>query len=148
MKKNTKNVIFSVAMASLLTITFIPPVPTASATQPKKSTIQYNNEVFTKKLYKNTTKIKFCYTITKDKKIIKKVYALLAKMKLKQKELNPSEPKKAGFVSIFIYTKNNKIKGYSFQADQVSTDSKKYTITENDPLDKIREIYNSIKKAK
>ena len=47
--------------------------------QAKNDSIQYNNKVFTKKLYKNTAKITFRYTDAKSKKMIKKVYALLAK---------------------------------------------------------------------
>ena len=68
-----------------------------SAVKASDDTIQYNNKVFTKKLYKNTKKIGFGSDgnqAIKDKKTVKKVYALLAKMKLKEKEPNPNEKRK------------------------------------------------------
>lgn len=65
-------------------------------------------------------------------------------MKLERKEPNPDEPKKVGFVSIIIYTKKNKTKRYSFQGDQMRTDSKRYSIIEDYPIDEIREIFQSL----
>jgi len=119
------------------------PVSTVGVAQAEKDAIQYSNGVFTKKLYKNTKKIKFFNKITKDKNKVKKIYALLAKMKLQQFKPDPDEPVKCGFVSITIYTKKNEMKRYSFQGDRMSTNSKKYKIIENYPIDAIREIFNS-----
>lgn len=144
MKTYGKNILLRVFLASSIIILFLS--AGNNIAQAKNDSIQYNNKVFTKKLYKNTAKITFRYTDAKSKKMIKKVYALLAEMKLEGKELDKNEPKKVGFVTVTIETKNNKKKKFIFQGDEMHVGSKKYIIAENNPLDEIREIYQSIRK--
>lgn len=72
MKQIVKKYILPLILVCCIIVSLVIPVPAASAAQVEKGAIQYNNNVFTKKLYKNTAKIKFCYTITKNKKVIKK----------------------------------------------------------------------------
>lgn len=71
---------------------------------------------------------------------------LLAKMKLKGKDSGINEPKKVGFVTVTIETKNKKKKKFVFQDDEMHVGSKKYVITKNNPLNEIREIYQSLRK--
>ena len=85
MKTYGKNILLRVFLASSIIILFLS--AGNNIAQAKNDSIQYNNKVFTKKLYKNTAKITFRYTDAKSKKMIKKVYVLLAKMKLEGKEL-------------------------------------------------------------
>ncbi len=115
MKTYGKNILLRVFLASSIIILFLS--AGNNIAQAKNDSIQYNNKVFTKKLYKNTAKITFRYT---DAKV--------------------------GFVTVTIETKNNKKKKFVFQGDEMHVGSKKYIITENNPLDEIREIYQSIRK--
>ena len=94
---NCKKVIVSVILSFAMILSVISAMPVGSAAKASDDTIQYNNKVFTKKLYKNTKKIGFGSDgnqAIKDKKTVKKVYELLAKMKLKEKEPNPNEKRK------------------------------------------------------
>lgn len=139
MKPNYKKVIVSAILSFAMILSVISVGSTAEA---NGGTIQYNNKIFTKKLYKNTKKIGFGSDgsqIIKDKKTVRKVYALLAKMKLEVEEPDPNEEIKAGFVIVVIYTKNGTKKGYTFQGDKMNN---KYIITKNYPIDKIRKIYD------
>lgn len=111
----------------------------------KSDTIQYNNKVFTKKLYKNTEKIGFGSDgsiIIEDPKTVKKVYKLLAKMNLKTVK-KENEEQKDGFVIVVIHTKNGKEKTYAFAGDQMVSGTKKYTITKNNPIHKIQKLLES-----
>jgi len=140
-KMNYKKVIVSFILSFAMIISAISVVPVGGVAKASGGTIQYNNKVFTKKLYKNTKKIGFGSDgsqVIKDKKTVKKVYALLAKMKLKEKEPDPIEEIKVGFVTVVIHTKNGKKKTYTFQGDEMDG---KYIITKNHPIDKIRKIY-------
>ncbi len=139
MRQNCKKVIVSVILSFAMILSAISVGSTAEA---NSGTIQYNNKIFTKKLFKNTKKIGFGSDgsqIIKDKKTVRKVYALLAKMKLKVEEPDPNEEIKAGFVSVVIHTKSGKKKTYIFQGDKMDN---KYIITKNHPIDKIRKIYD------
>lgn len=134
-------------LAVAMIISVISAASTDSMAKAKKDTIQYNNKVFTKKLYKNTEKIGFGpdgSRFVKDKKTIKKVYKLLAKMELKTRQPKPDEEIKVGFVSVSIYTKDGKLKKYSFTGDNMNCGTKKYTIIKNYPIDKIRKIYDTV----
>ncbi|MCI8771130.1 MAG: hypothetical protein HFH73_08285 [Lachnospiraceae bacterium] len=137
MKKYFKIMVFSVVIISIFF------APLNSVAQAKNNDMQYNNKIFTKKEYKKTVMIDFNGMRTRDKKVIKKVYALLAKMKLK--EANQNEPIKVGFVYLILHMKNGSKKRVSFVNSQMNTTSKKYIIVKNDPLDKIRKIFESKK---
>ena len=119
MKTYGKNILLRVFLASSIIILFLS--AGNNIAQAKNDSIQYNNKVFTKKLYKNTAKITFRYTDAKSKKMIKKVYVMIKKMKLEGKELDKNEPKKVGFVTVTIEAKNNKKKKKAikkFQKDE------------------------------
>ena len=136
-----KKVIISIVLAFAMILSVISVASVDNTAKASGDTIQYNNKVFTKKLYKNTKKIGFGSDGSqdiKDKKTVKKVYALLAKMKLRQKVLNLNGASKDGFVTVVIHTKNDKKKTYTFQGNEMDG---KYIITKNHPIDKIREIY-------
>ena len=103
---------------------------------------QYQNEVFTKALYKKTVKIGFgaksC--VVKDKKTVKKAYELLSGMALTQ------AAKKGNFNNaekITLYLKNGKTKNYSLTEKSLTNGKKTYTIVKNNPLDKLREIFKA-----
>ncbi len=140
-----KKVIVSVILSFAMILSVISAMSVGSAVKASDDTIQYNNKVFTKKLYKNTKKIGFGpdgSRVAKDKKTVKKVYALLAKMELEAKEPDPNEAIKAGFVAVVIHTKDGKKKNYLFQGNEIN---RKYIITKNHPIDKIRAIYRKVK---
>ncbi len=112
----------------------------------QSSTIQYNNNVFTKKLYKKTKKIGFGSDgsmIAKDAETVKKVYALLAKMKLEINE-DPHFEASDGFTAIVIYTKAGNKKTYTFAGGCMHRMKKSYQIIKHNPIKKIRKIYESI----
>jgi len=137
----SKKVFISVVLSFAMIISVISVASVNNAAKASGGAIQYNNKVFTKKLYKNTKKIGFGSDgsqVIKDKKTVKKVYALLAKMKLKEKEPDPIEEIKVGFVTVAIHTKNGKKKYFRFQGNEMEN---KYIITKNYPIDKIRKIY-------
>lgn len=137
-----KKVIIGVALALVMILSVISVVSVNNTEKASGSSVQYNNKVFTKKLYKDTEKIGFGSDgsqIIKDKKTVKKVYTLLAKMKLRPKVLNLNGAGKDGFVTVVIHTKNGKKKTYTFQGKEMDG---KYIITKNHPIDKIREIYD------
>jgi len=143
-KQNYKKVIVSVILSFAMIISIFSVVPVGSIAEASGGTIQYNNKIFTKKLYKNTKKIGFGSDgsqVIKDKETVKKVYALLAKMKLKLKVPDPNEEIKDGFVAVVIHTKNGKKKTYTFQGDEMDG---KYIIIKNHPIDKIRKIYRAL----
>lgn len=142
MEQNYKRVIVSVILSLAMIMSVISTVSISNIAKASGDTIQYNNKVFTKKLYKNTKKIGFGPRVAKDKKTVKKVYALLAKMELKVKEPNPNEERKVGFVTVVIHTKDGKKKTYAFQGNEMD---RKYIITKNQPIDKIRKIYEEVK---
>ncbi len=144
MKTNLKKKVLSIVMASTIAITSILSASTVNTAQAKADKIQYNNTVFTNKLYKKTAMIEFANKKTKDKKTIKKIYKLLANMKLEKKE--PDGEIRYGFVSVILQTKKGKKLPYFFQNGEVHFNSKQYIVVENDPLDGIRKIYNSIKR--
>lgn len=143
-KTYVKNILLYIFLASSIMLLFL--LIGNNMAQAKNNSIRYNNKVFTKKLYQNTDKITFRFTDAKDKKTVKKVYALLAKMKLENKDPDKNEPKKVGFVSITIQTKNKKKKKFVFQDNEMHIDSEKYIITKNNPLDEISKIYQSLRK--
>ena len=137
-----KKVIICIVLAFAMILSVISVASVDNAAKASDGTIQYNNKVFTKKLFKNTKMIGFGSDgsqVIKDKKTVKKVYGLLAKMKLKAKKPDPMEEIKAGFVTVVIHTKNGKKKWFRFQGNEIEN---KYIITENYPIDKIRKIYN------
>ena len=76
-----------------------------------------------------------------DKKYVKKVYKLLAKMELEEQTERDGE-QKAGFVTLVIRRKDGTEKTFTFQGDVMSTGSKSYTIVKNNPLKKLHEIYS------
>ncbi len=137
---NLKKVIISLILSFAMVLSVLS-VTLVGNTAEAGGAIQYNNNVFTKKLYKNTKKIGFGSDgsqVIQDKKTVKKVYALLAKMELKVKKPNPMEDSKDGFVTLVIHTKNGKKKWFYFQGNEIIN---KYIITKNYPIDKIRKIY-------
>lgn len=142
MKTNLKTIALSIVMAGTIAITSILSAPAGSMAQAKADKIQYNNTVFTNKLYKKTAMIEFANKKAKDKKTIKKVYKLLANMKLEKKE--PDGKIRYGFVSVILQTKKGKKLTYFFQNGEIHFNSKQYIVVENDPLDGIRKIYKSI----
>ena len=144
MKTNLKAIALSIVMAGTLAITSILHVSIENTVQAKSNKIQYNNSIFTDKLYKKTAMIEFNNKKTKDKKTIKKVYKLLANMKLETKE--PDGKIRYGFVYVTLKTKKGKKLTYFFQNGEVHTESKEYIIVDNDPLDGIRKIYKSMKR--
>ena len=139
-----KKVSISVVLVFAMILSVISVASVDNAAKASGGTIQYNNKVFTKKLFKNTKMIGFGSDgsqVIKDKKTVKKVYALLAKMKLRQKVLNLNGASKDGFVTMVIHTKNGKKKTYTFQGNEMDG---KYIITKNHPIDKIGEIYEAL----
>ena len=143
---NYKKVIISAILSLAMILSVISIIPEGSTAKASSDIIQYNNNVFTKKLYKNTKKIGFGpdgSRVAKDKKTVKKVYALLAKMELEEKEPDPIEEIKVGFVTVVIHTKNGKKKYFRFQGNEIEN---KYIITKNYPIDKIGKIYEKIKR--
>lgn len=144
MKEHLKKIFLPMLLTASMVVLFLS--AGNNMAQAKNNTIRYNNNVFTKKLYRNTNKITFRYTAAKDKKTIKKVYALLAKMKLQVVQPDIDEPKKVGTVSVVIQTKNKGKKKFVFQGDELFVGSKTYTIIQNNPLDGLRKIYQSIRK--
>ena len=127
-----------------LVLTFVVSLFQMTAVEGKAANnIQYNNKLFTKTLYKNTEKIGFGSdgsSVIKDKKKIKKVYKLLAGMKLKK--YTGSEESTEGFVTLVIHKKNGKKMVYTFSGDTI-TKKEKYQIIGESPVDKIREIFIS-----
>ena len=106
-----KKVIISIILSFAMILSASSVLSVGSVAKASGGTIQYNNKVFTKKLYKNTKKIGFGSDgsqVIKDKKIVKKIYMLLAKMELEEKEPDPIEEIKVGFVTVVIHTKNGK----------------------------------------
>ena len=74
MKTNLKAIALSIVMAGTLAITSILPVSIENTVQAKSNKIQYNNSIFTDKLYKKTAMIEFNNKKTKDKKTIIAVF--------------------------------------------------------------------------
>ena len=120
MKTNLKKTVLSIVMAGTMAITCMLPATAESTAQAESNKIQY------------------------DKKTIKKVYKLLANMKLEKKE--PDGKIRYGFVYVTLQTKKGKKLTYFFQNGEVHINSKQYTVVENNPLDGIRKIYKSIKR--
>ena len=144
MKTNLKQTVLSIVMAGTMAITCMLPATAESTAQAESNKIQYHNNLFTNKLYKKTAVIEFGNKKTKDKKTIKKVYKLLANMKLEKKE--PDGKIRYGFVYVTLQTKKGKKLTYFFQNGEVHINSKQYTVVENNPLDGIWKIYKSIKR--
>ena len=103
MKTNLKKTVLSIVMAGTMAITCMLPATAESTAQAESNKIQYHNNLFTNKLYKKTAVIEFGNKKTKDKKTIKKVYKLLANMKLEKKE--PDGKIRYGFVYVTLQTR-------------------------------------------
>ena len=82
MRRNMKRAVWCVVLTFAIALTALTVMPGKWA-QAKSGGITYNNKVFTKKLYKKTQVIGFGADgslLISDKKYVKKVYKLLAKM--------------------------------------------------------------------
>lgn len=142
MRQRVKRAVLSAVLAFAVVLTALTVMPESEA-QAKSKGIIYNNEVFTKKLYKKTREIGFGSDgslLISDQKYMKKVYKLLAKMELEEKTESDGE-KKAGFVTLVIHKKNGTKKTFTFQGNEISSGGKTYTIVKNNPLKKLQEIY-------
>lgn len=118
-----------------------------SMAQAKTNDISYLNTVFTKKLYLNTKKIGFGsddLTVTEDAQTVKKVYGLLANMKLKEvKNTGTNTNKKQQETLLVLYKKNGNKKTYAFYNNRMRTGRKEFAIQKNHPVDAIQTIFES-----
>ncbi len=143
MRRNMKRAVWCVVLTFAIALTALTVMPGKWA-QAKSGGITYNNKVFTKKLYKKTQVIGFGADgslLISDKKYVKKVYKLLAKMELEEQTERDGE-QMAGFVTLVLRRKDGTEKTFTFQGDVMSTGSKSYTIVKNNPLKKLHEIYS------
>ena len=107
MKTNLKKTVLSIVMAGTMAITCMLPATAESTAQAESNKIQYHNNLFTNKLYKKTAVIEFGNKKTKDKKTIKKVYKLLANMKLEKKEPDSEILIQCKLIPYFFTSQNN-----------------------------------------
>ncbi len=136
MKKNRR--VISAAVCVLLIAAMLIPMLSAasvgSTAWAEESTVLYQNDVFTKRLYKTVAKIGFGSDgsmIVDDRQTIRKVYGLLAGMRLKAKnntKKNTENEKKAAAVAVVLYKKDGSKKTYTFTGDLMRTGKKTYTI--------------------
>ncbi len=151
MKKNRR--VISAAVCVLLIAAMLIPMLSAasvgSTAWAEESTVLYQNDVFTKRLYKTVAKIGFGSDgsmIVDDRQTIRKVYGLLAGMRLKAKnntKKNTENEKKAAAVAVVLYKKDGSKKTYTFTGDLMRTGKKTYTIKKNNPAGEIREIFET-----
>ncbi len=115
-------------------------VPGIGILQAKNSTMQYNNNVFTKKLLQNTKAIRCGKTEKAAVKInqpLKETYALLAKMKLSASK-GSQTAKQDGLCATLVLAKKNGSKAiYTIQGNTLQKGKKTYTITKHNPLKKL-----------
>ncbi len=141
-----KKIIIRIIFTLTIMVSIMSTIPVNSIAKTKSNSTLYKNPVFTKKLYQQTKNIGFGSDgsiLAKDKKTVKQIYKLLATMKL-QIQKHPSDEPKMGFTSLVIHTKNGKMKTFLFSGDELSIGTKVYTITQNNPLEKLHEIYGHI----
>lgn len=147
MKKATKKAIKKAALGMLIVATaFTAPAPAAARAAVKSSQgISWQNEVFTKALYKKTEKIGLGTgggTVVQDQQTVKKAYRLLADMQLKQNQKAPGAPKE-GYVQVTLYLAGGKTKRYQFAGKRMYSAKKTYTIVKNSPLGKLNKIFQA-----
>ncbi len=147
MKKSKRFVkkILSVILIAAMVIPMLSAVPTGNMAQAKANGIEYRNNVFSKKLYKDTKKISFVSDSSmtaKDRQTIKKIYRLLAGMEL-EVDKNADGLIKNDCVDLVINKKNGVKRTYTFKGDLMYTGNKAYKIKKN-PINQIRNIYDSL----
>jgi len=140
-----RKIISCALLAAAMLLPLLSPALSKSSVQAQGSSITYNNSIFTKKLYKNTEKIGLgpdgsC--IVQDKKTVKKIYTLLAGMKLKAKTQDSG--KETGAFRVVLHKKNGKKLTCSFLKHELTIKNKAYAITKNNPLKALDAIYSSL----
>ena len=150
MRLNLKRAILGAVLMIAIAFTAVTAGVPGCEARAKSNGITYKNEIFTKNLYKKTQKIGFGADgslLLADKKYVKKVYKLLAKMELKEADNKDGEQSKSGFVTLVIHKKGGGKKTYTFCGDKLRTGTKVYTIVKNNPVKKLQEIYTPGGKA-
>lgn len=145
LKQSMKKTITGMLIAATALTSLAPSTLAHSETSSKKTETLYQNEVFTKALYKKTVKIKYTSnksSIVKDKPTIKKVYHLLSKMKLNQNKTDFTDQKNS-YVQVTLYKKDGKTKKYRFNGSLMYSGKKTYTIVKNNPLEKLDQIFQT-----
>lgn len=115
-----------------------------SPAQAKGKEIACSNEVFTKELYKKTRVIGFGPDgdlLISDKKYVKKIYRLLAKMELEEQEKDGGVLKKDECATLVIRQKNGKEKTFTFRGNTMYAGGKAYAIVKHNPLEKLKKLY-------
>lgn len=144
LKQKLKKTLLGTLIAATALTALAPATLSYSEAKSKQSTT-YQNEVFTKALYKKTSKIGFGpdgSTVASDKPTVKKVYRLLSKMKLKVNK-KASKLDKDGFVQVTLYKKDGKMKDYQFTGNLMYSGKKIYTVVKNNPVEKLQKIFQT-----
>lgn len=147
-KQTLKKALLGTLVAATVLTTLAPATLSYSEAKSKQSAT-YQNEVFTKALYTKTSKIGFGSdeeAVVNDQPTVKKVYRLLSKMNLK---VNKTAPKKKqnGIVQVTLYQKGGKTRNYRFYNNLMYSGKKVYTIVKNNPLKKLKKIFQTASTA-